>query len=199
MGLRLTMSEGEKGGTEWAIRVRHRVRRAKRRATAVYSLMLALGVSSIVVSAQAADVANVDDARIIENAKTGKEWLTQRPRLWRQQVQSARSDHGRQCRETGPCLVLSAGLDPRRRSDPDRRRRDHVCHRAVEHRIRDQRQDRRKDLDVRFPIAARQGVQAVLRRRQSWRRGLQGQGLRRHARRALDRPRRGDRQSALER
>jgi len=28
------------------------------------------------VSAKAADVANVDDARIIENAKTGKEWLS---------------------------------------------------------------------------------------------------------------------------
>ena len=38
--------------------------------------MLALGVSSIIVSANAADVANVDDARIIENAKTGKEWLS---------------------------------------------------------------------------------------------------------------------------
>ena len=81
---------------------------AKRRAAAVYSLMLALGVSSIFVPARAADVANVDDARIIENAKTGKEWLSERPRLWRQQVQSARSDHGRQCRETGPCLVVSA-------------------------------------------------------------------------------------------
>lgn len=28
------------------------------------------------MSAKAADVANVDDARIIENAKTGKEWLS---------------------------------------------------------------------------------------------------------------------------
>jgi quinohemoprotein ethanol dehydrogenase len=33
----------------------------------------ALGVAG---TAQAADVANVDDARIIENAKTGKEWLS---------------------------------------------------------------------------------------------------------------------------
>jgi quinohemoprotein ethanol dehydrogenase len=49
---------------------------AKRRAAAVYSLTLALGVSSIFVPARAADVANVDDARIIENAATGKEWLT---------------------------------------------------------------------------------------------------------------------------
>ena len=48
----------------------------RRRPRALAGLALALGVSSIVVSAQAADVANVDDARIIENAKTGKEWLT---------------------------------------------------------------------------------------------------------------------------
>ena len=121
-----------------------------------------------------------------------------RPRLWRQQVQSARSDQCRECRETGPRLVLPPGLDPRRRSDPDRCRRDDVCHGAVGDRLRDQRQDWRKDLDVRFPIASRQGVQAVLRCRQSWRRGLQRQGLCRDARRALDRPRRGDRQSALE-
>ena len=49
---------------------------AKGRPRALLALVLALGVSSIVVSAQAAEVANVDDARIIENAKTGKEWLT---------------------------------------------------------------------------------------------------------------------------
>ena len=49
---------------------------AKRRPRALSSLLLALGVSSIIVSAKAADVANVDDARIIENAKTGKEWLS---------------------------------------------------------------------------------------------------------------------------
>jgi hypothetical protein len=44
---------------------------AKRRPRALSGLVLALGVSSIIVSANAADVANVDDARIIENAKTG--------------------------------------------------------------------------------------------------------------------------------
>ena len=49
---------------------------AKRRPRALSNLLLALGVSSIIVSAKAADVANVDDARIIENAKTGKEWLS---------------------------------------------------------------------------------------------------------------------------
>ena len=46
----------------------------KRRARALAGLALALGVSSVVVSTQAAEVANVDDARIIENAKTGKDW-----------------------------------------------------------------------------------------------------------------------------
>ena len=49
---------------------------AKRSVRALSGLLVAFGVSSIVVSAQAADVANVDDARIIENAKTGKEWLS---------------------------------------------------------------------------------------------------------------------------
>jgi quinohemoprotein ethanol dehydrogenase len=49
---------------------------AKRRPRALSGLLLALGVSSVIASANAADVANVDDARIIENAKTGKEWLS---------------------------------------------------------------------------------------------------------------------------
>jgi hypothetical protein len=41
---------------------------AKRRPRALSGLLLALGVSSLIVSAKAADVANVDDARIIEGA-----------------------------------------------------------------------------------------------------------------------------------
>ena len=49
---------------------------AKHPPRALSGLLIALGVSSIIVSANAADVANVDDARIIENAKTGKEWLS---------------------------------------------------------------------------------------------------------------------------
>ena len=49
---------------------------AKRRPHALSGLLIALSVSLIIVSAKAADVANVDDARIIENAKTGKEWLS---------------------------------------------------------------------------------------------------------------------------
>jgi glucose dehydrogenase len=49
----------------------------KRGNHALTGLVVALGaVSSIALAAQAADVANVDDARIIENAKTGKEWLS---------------------------------------------------------------------------------------------------------------------------
>ena len=171
---------------------------AKRRAAAVYSLMLALGVSSIFVPARAADVANVDDARIIENAKTGKEWLTNGLGYGVNRFSPLDQITAANVGKLGLAWSYPLELDPRRRSDPDRRRRDHVCHGAVGYRIRDQRQDRREDLDVRFPIAARQGLQTVLRRRQSRRRGLQGQGLCRHARRALDRPRRGDRQSALE-
>ena len=47
----------------------------KRANGALAGLVVALGaVSSIHVAAQASDLANVDDTRIIENAKTGKEW-----------------------------------------------------------------------------------------------------------------------------
>jgi hypothetical protein len=47
----------------------------KRGNLALTGVVVALGaVSSIALAAQAGDVANVDDARIIENAKTGKEW-----------------------------------------------------------------------------------------------------------------------------
>jgi quinohemoprotein ethanol dehydrogenase len=44
---------------------------------ALAGLVVALGaVSSMPVASRASDLANVDDARIIENAKTGKEWPT---------------------------------------------------------------------------------------------------------------------------
>jgi len=50
---------------------------AKRGAGALVALTLALGAaSSIAGTARAADVANVDDARIIDNASSGKEWLS---------------------------------------------------------------------------------------------------------------------------
>ena len=51
--------------------------RAARLGAALAGLMTALcAASSIPEAARAADLANVDDARIIENAKTGKEWLS---------------------------------------------------------------------------------------------------------------------------
>ncbi len=48
---------------------------AKRGAGGVAGLVLAL-VALSSIAAPASDMANVDDARIIENAKTGKEWLS---------------------------------------------------------------------------------------------------------------------------
>jgi quinohemoprotein ethanol dehydrogenase len=51
--------------------------RARRRTSAIAGVVLALGAaSSCSMAARAADVANVDDARIIANGKTGKEWLS---------------------------------------------------------------------------------------------------------------------------
>ena len=105
----------------------------------------------------------------------------QRPRLRRQSLQSARSGHAGQCRQAGACLDLSAGFDPRRRSDADRGRRDNVRHRALGHRARGRRAHRRGEMDLRSAFAARRGLQALLRHRQSRRRGLQRQGVRRLA------------------
>ena len=111
--------------------------RAKGRATALYSLLLALGVSSIVVSAQAGEVANVDDARIIENAKTGKEWPSNGLDYGVNRFSPLDQITAANVGKLG--LAWSYPLDSIRgvEATPDRCRRDHVCHRAVEHRLRD--------------------------------------------------------------
>ena len=90
-----------------------------------------VGVSSIAVPAQAADVANVDDARIIENAKTGKEWLSNGLDYSANRFSPLDQITTANVGKLGLAWSYSPGLDPRRRSDPDRRRRDHVCHGAV--------------------------------------------------------------------
>src|SRR5262249_27326973 len=48
--------------------------RANRVSGALAGLIIGLGVVSSVGATRAGDLGNVDDARIIENAKTGKEW-----------------------------------------------------------------------------------------------------------------------------
>jgi PQQ-dependent dehydrogenase (methanol/ethanol family) len=54
-----------------------RLSRVKRGAGVFAGLIIALGaVSSIAMTAHAGEVANVDDARIIGNGKSGKEWLS---------------------------------------------------------------------------------------------------------------------------
>ena len=171
---------------------------AKRGTGALAGLALALGLSSIAVAAQAADVANVDDARIIGNAKTGKEWLSngldysanrfspldqittanvgKLGLAWSYPLELGSAASKRpQSLSTGSCMSQRHGpsYPP---STP--------------------RPAKRSGRSIPSRLAA--GVSAVLRRRQPRRRGLQGQGLCRHARLAPDRPRRGDRQSALD-
>ena len=54
-----------------------RLSRANRVSGALAGLVIALGaVSSVPGAARAGDLGNVDDARIVQNAKTGKEWLS---------------------------------------------------------------------------------------------------------------------------
>ena len=106
----------------------------KRNGRALSGLLIALGVSSIIVSAQAADVANVDDARIIENAKTGKEWLSNGLGYGVNRFSPLDQINAANVGKLGLAWSYPLELDPRRRSDPDRRRRDHVCHGSLEHR-----------------------------------------------------------------
>ena len=111
--------------------------RVKRGNHALTGLVIALGaVSSIALPAQAGDVANVDDARIIENAKTGKEWLSNGLDYTVNRFSPLDQITAANVGKLGLAWSYPLELDPRRRSDPDRCRRDHVCHGAVGHRIR---------------------------------------------------------------
>src|SRR5580698_2174838 len=73
-GATANRDEGDQGGSRMGNPNAAPRASGKGSARALGGLLLAIGVSSIVVSPQAAQVANVDDARIIDNAKTGKDW-----------------------------------------------------------------------------------------------------------------------------
>ena len=60
---------------EWVIPAAMPLSGAKRGSSALFGLVLALAGASTIPSAARADgLANVDDARIMENTKTGKDW-----------------------------------------------------------------------------------------------------------------------------
>ena len=120
-----------------------------------------------------------------------------RPRLLRAAIQPARSDQRQERRPARPGVAVRDRDRPRPRSDAARRRRRDVCDRIVERHLRDRRAHRQAALEVRPGSASQVRQHRLLRRRQSRRRVLQGQGLRRRARRPARGDRCGDRQGGV--
>jgi PQQ-dependent dehydrogenase (methanol/ethanol family) len=72
---KLGWQKADLGGSRMGNRSAAPLSRANRSAGALVGVVFALATApSLTIPAQASDIANVDDARIIENAKTGKEW-----------------------------------------------------------------------------------------------------------------------------
>ena len=104
---------------------------------ALAGLVVALGaVSSINVAAQASDLANVDDTRIIENATTGKEWLSNGLDYGANRFSPLDQISTANVGKLGLAWSYALNSIPRRRSNANRCRRDYVCHGTVEHRPR---------------------------------------------------------------
>ena len=101
-----------------------------------------------------------------------------RPRLRRDAIQQARPDQRRKRQESRFGVVLQSRFLARRRGDPDRRRRHHVCQRSLERRPRHRCPHRQGHLDLRSRGVARERLQRLLRRREQGRGASQGQGLR---------------------
>ena len=103
-------------------------------------------------------LANVDDTRIIENAKTGKEWLSNGLDYGVNRFSPLDQITAANVGKLG--LAWSYPLNSIRGVEATPIVVDGIMYVTApwSHRLRHQRQDRRKDLDVRFSIASRQGV-----------------------------------------
>ena len=107
---------------------------------------------------------------------TGRPSASTMPRRVSRKLNQITSDNVK-----GLGLVWSYNLEflARRRGDAGRGRRHHVPDRVMERGACDRRAHRKEDLDLRSRRQPRAGLQGLLRRRQSRRRALEGQGVRR--------------------
>ncbi len=120
-----------------------------------------------------------------------------RPRLLRAALQPAHRDQRQQRREARARVAVRDRNRTRARGDAARDRRRDVCDRIVERDLRDRRAHRQAALEVRPGSASQVRQHRLLRCRQSRRRILQRQGLRRRARRAARRAGRQHRQGGV--
>ena len=141
--------------------------------------------------------APVDDAALAKVEARRRRLAVVRARLLRAALQPARSDQRRQRREARPGVAVRDRDRSRPRGDAARRRRRDVHDRVVERHLRDRRAHRQAAVEVRPRGASQVRQPRLLRRRQSRRRVLQGQGLRRRARRPAGRDRCDERQGRV--
>ena len=154
----------------------------KRGNHALAGLVIALGaVSSIALPAKAADVANVDDARIIENAKTGKEWLSNGLDYGVNRFSPLDQINAANVGKLG--LAWSYPLNSIRGVEATPIVVDGIMYVtapwSIVHAIDARTGEKIWTFDPQSPRD--EGYKLLLRRRQPRRRGLQGQGLCRHA------------------
>ncbi len=112
-----------------------------------------------------------------------------RPHLRRAALQPAGGDRPGQREGPEARVVFRSRHQARPGSDAAGRRRHDVCHVGMEQSVRARRAHRQREVALRSASRRRQGDRCLLRRRESRRRGLGSQRLRRHARRPADRSR----------
>ena len=141
-------------------------------------------------AAAAAAPARVDGSRILNADREPGNWMTYGRTYDEQRYSAARADQCRQRREARTRLVLRPRYRCARAGiDAARDRRCDVRDLGVEQALRARRRDGPRALAIRPQGARAGGLECLLRRRQSRRRGLGGQAVPRHARRPAGRAR----------
>ena len=145
-----------------------------------------------------ATVASVDAERHLTPIRAPPNWLTYGRTYAEQRFSPLDADQRDNVGSSGLAWYRRPRHRPRPGSDAARgRRRDVRLHRAGSKVKAYRRQDRRADVVLRSQGAAASRARSLLRRGQPRRRRVEGQGVRRHARRPPDRARRRDRQRSL--
>ena len=142
-------------------------------------------------------LASIDDARLRDAGQDPQNWITHGRTYSEQRFSPLSEITASNVGQLGLAWSFDTDTDRGLEATPLVVGRRPLHDRLVERRLRHRCAQRAAAVEVRPAGAARDGPQGLLRRRQSRCRALQGQGLRRHARRAADRARRDDGRAAV--
>ena len=160
-------------------------RRALRRPRSPSGLGLTLSCSAALAQSPAkgspehikAVTSAVDGASIKANTATSNDWPTIGLDYAETRFSKLNQINADNVKTTRAGVELSARILPRRRGDAGRGRRHHVSDRVMERGARHRRPHRQAAMDLRSQGRPREGLSGLLRRGQSRRRALEGQGL----------------------